>query len=263
MCLDRIVPVYYNFTGEPTEAEEEGSQIRKHLFVFQENKTPTRSWMGIVKWRTLQHKKFLCNHFVSLIWDQILLHGMRLCPIFLPMVTLPLILCRWYFLMGINRLFLWLTDCCSIYQLRRFCLLGKASHGLGWGLRIGSDYGIACAGRRRKGLMHCREQPSGSVVTTCCQTKSTAVLEGCQHVVWAGRCHSNHPSHAHITLKGNQWQIIDKWSCKENSWTFSFLFIFQHTESTVEDLTTGCFFWLVPPRKVLTLELVPPNRKNY
>ena len=141
--------------------------------------------------------------------------------------------------MGTNRFFLWLTDCCSIYQLRRFCLLGKPSHGLGWGLRIGSDYGIACAGRRRKGLMHCREQPSGSVVTTCCQTKSTAVLEGCQHVVWAGRCHSNHPSHAHITLKGNQWQIIDKWSCKENSWTytFSFLFIFQHTESTLEDLT--------------------------
>ena len=29
MCLDRIVPVYYNFTGEPREAEEEGgSQIR-------------------------------------------------------------------------------------------------------------------------------------------------------------------------------------------------------------------------------------------
>ena len=29
MCLDRIVPVYYNFTGEPREGE--GSQIRNLL----------------------------------------------------------------------------------------------------------------------------------------------------------------------------------------------------------------------------------------
>ena len=26
---------------------------------------------------------------------------------------------------------------------------------------------------------------------------------------------------------------------------------------------TGWFFWLVPPRKVLSMELVPPNRKNW
>ena len=27
--------------------------------------------------------------------------------------------------------------------------------------------------------------------------------------------------------------------------------------------TTGWFFWLVPPRKVLSMELVPPNRKKW
>ena len=34
-------------------------------------------------------------------------------------------------------------------------------------------------------------------------------------------------------------------------------------ESLAYTFTTGWFFWLVPPRKVLSMELVPPNRKKW
>ena len=47
-------------------------------------------------------------------------------------------------------------------------------------------------------------------------------------------------------------------------WTFSpNLFNQLHFKLWSDLSSSGCFFWLVPPRKVLSMELVPPNRKNY